>query len=354
MIRQPLHSAVGRTRSDLSRVTDGIAASLRAFSTVQQLAVDNDRSSNGGSSPRPTGRQRAAAAFSDLVEMNNSNTSQPPRENTVFKKLDFRSDASSISIPRAASPRGPNIIRGGFRGRGGFGGRGGAGGLRGGRGRPRGSRREGDGDGDGEGRGRRRRDNKERYEKEGPEEDEESPAVLAMREAKELGSVQEFDPSISLADLVGWGPAVATAGSRMAKDDTVMRQARILGGGQPFHPLNFTGSDEMWKQYKDGSGVFFPTEEMKKRAADTMGLEAFPPVPKETKDAVLQSALLGTYQGPQYTDAKDTLGSVRNYVKRDASWNADAERRIEEKIRSLLPGGRTGPVTAAGEAKKGA
>ncbi|KAI0966479.1 hypothetical protein F4678DRAFT_296482 [Xylaria arbuscula] len=349
MIRQPLHSAVGRTNSDLSRVTDGIAASLRAFSTAQQLAADNNISSNGSSSPRPTGRQRAAAAFSDLVQMNTS-PSQSSRGNTVFRKLDLRSDASPITIPQAASPRGPNVIRGGFRGRGrggfGRGGEGARGGGAGGRGRGRGR-------GGGEG-GRRRRDKKEKGEDEGSQEYEWSPAVLAMRQAKEIGSMQQFDPSISLADLAGWGPAVATAGSRMAKDDTVMRQARILGGGQTFHPLSSAGSDDMWKQYKDGSGVFFPSQEMKKIAAGAMGLEAFPPVPKETKDAVLQSALLGTYQGPQYTDAKDTLGSVRNYVRRDASWNSDAERRIEEKIRSLLPGGKTGPVKAAGEAKKGA
>jgi hypothetical protein len=106
----------------------------------------------------------------------------------------------------------------------------------------------------------------------------------------------------------------------------------------------------MWKRYKEGSGVFFPTQEMKKWSADVMKLEEFPPVPKETKDAVLQDALLGTYQGPQYVDHTDTLGAVRNYAKKDSTWNADAERRIIEKVRSLLPGGKTGPVKTVGTA----
>ncbi|RYC57353.1 hypothetical protein CHU98_g8866, partial [Xylaria longipes] len=112
MIRQPFNSAIGRTRADLSRVTDGIAASLRAFSTAQHLAAA-PRDGINDSSPRPTGRQRAAAAFSDLVEMNNGNSSRPPqRSNTVFRSLDLRSDSASVAVPGASSRGGPNIIRG--------------------------------------------------------------------------------------------------------------------------------------------------------------------------------------------------------------------------------------------------
>ncbi|KAI0532757.1 hypothetical protein GGR58DRAFT_151177 [Xylaria digitata] len=369
MIRQPFNSALGRARADLSRATDGITASLRAFSTTQQLAADQKSEGINDDNPRLTGRQRAAAAFSDLVELNKGIQRGPTQgssqSNTTFRKLDLRSEAAPITVSSASSPGGPHIIRGGLRGslkgkggliRGGAasqGGRpGGAGtgdlmkfvrrddsrgpaGRNSGRQRPRGSRRERQGKGDDE---------------RGDTEDDWSPEVIAMREAKEVGSLHQFDPSISKSDLAGWGPAVPTTGSSTAKDETVIRQARILGGGQMFHPLNSLGVDDMWKLYNKGNGVFFPTEDAKKRSAEAMGLEAFPPVPKETKDAVLQSALLGTYQGPQYADLTDTLGAVRNYVKRDASWNSDAERRIEEKVRSLLPGGKTGPATATGGA----
>ncbi|KAI0186299.1 hypothetical protein EV127DRAFT_173720 [Xylaria flabelliformis] len=377
MIRQPFNSALGRTRADLSRVTEGIAASLRAFSTAQQLAappqdgINSSSSSSSSSSPRPTKGQRAAAAFSDLVGMNNEiSPSRPPpqQSNTVFRKLDLRSDAAPLAIPSASSSPGsggPNIIRGGFRGgfrgRGGFS-RGGAAGGRGGgfggggmgaarRGRGgggRGSARGGEG---GRG-GRRGQGDGEGLEEQDNLKNEWSPEVMAMREAKERGALHQFDPSISITDLVGWGPAVATANSSFAKDETVLRQARILGGGQAFHPLHTQGSDDMWTQYNKGTGVFFPTEEVKKWSAEAMGLEAFAPVPKETKDAVLQNALLGTYEGPQYVELGDTLGVVQNYVKRDASWNADAQRRIEAKIKSLLPGGRTRPANPAGGARK--
>ncbi|KAI0410180.1 hypothetical protein F4802DRAFT_543692 [Xylaria palmicola] len=178
----------------------------------------------------------------------------------------------------------------------------------------------------------------------------EDPEVLAMREAEDLGTEHQFDPSISMSDLAGWGPAVATCGSVFAKEETVIRQARILGGGQAFHPTHTLKTQDLWARYKEDTGIFFPSEEVKKWSADNMGVEAFPPVPKETKDAVLQDVLLGTYDGPQYAEPGDTLGTVRSYVKRDASWNMGAQRRIEEKIRSLLPGGRTGSSSAAGKA----
>ncbi|KAI3333999.1 hypothetical protein F4824DRAFT_221264 [Ustulina deusta] len=362
MIRPPFNSAIGRTRADLSRVTDGIAASLRAFSTAQQLAAPPP-DINGGSNditPRPTGRQRAAAAFSDLMDLSSGKSLRPAGGSaTVFRALDLRSDSTSIAVSKASLlGRSPvNVIRGGFRGRGGFN-RGGAG-MRGGRpggpgpagamGAGRGRRREGGG-----GRGRRRRDGTEDEDDAAPTAEGDSPEVLALREEREIGSAQPFDPSISMRDLAGWGPVVAVAGSRAAKDDTVIRQAGILGGGQPFHPLNSFSSADMWQRYSEGSGVFFPSEDMKNYAAGLMGVEAFPPVPTETKDAVLQSALLGTYDGPQYADLDDTLGAVRNYVRRDASWHSDAGRRIEEKVRSLLPGGKTEPANTSGGARASA
>ncbi|KAI1128677.1 hypothetical protein F5Y10DRAFT_168888 [Nemania abortiva] len=346
MIRQPLSSAIGRSRAELSRVTDGIAASLRAFSTAQQLSQD---SSNDGNTPR---RQRAAAAFSDLMELNKGNSPRPSSQsNTTFRKLDLRSESAPIAVPSAASAGGPNIIRGGFRGRGGFS-RGGTmsrGGMMGpgrrGGGRPR-SDRGGEG-----GRGRRR--NRKQDDDQGATVEESwSPEVVAMREAKEIGSLHQFDPSVSKSDLVGWGPAVPTDKSVFAKENTVLRQARILGGGEGFHPLHTLRSQDLWKRYKEDTGVFFPSEEAKKWSVEVMGLESLPPVPKETKDAVLQDALLGMYQGPQYADIADplladTLGTVRSYVRRDGTWNSDASRRIEEKVRSLLPATATSGARAS-------
>ncbi|KAI1431780.1 hypothetical protein GGR50DRAFT_677808 [Xylaria sp. CBS 124048] len=164
-----------------------------------------------------------------------------------------------------------------------------------------------------------------------------SPAIKAMRELKELGDERVFDPTITKKDLVGYGPAVATSESTFAKESTVVRQARILGGAEPYHPTNVPWMKDMKQQYNHGNGVFFPTEEMKKWSAERLGLEAFPPAPQETKDAILQDTLLGMYNGPIFSDYGTPLGSVRNYVAKNSSWNADAARRIENKVKSLLP-----------------
>ncbi|KAI1150492.1 hypothetical protein F4825DRAFT_426464 [Nemania diffusa] len=365
MIRQPLHSAIGRSRAEFSRVTDGIAASLRAFSTAQQLAAVQD--GNNEITSRPTGRQRAADAFSDLMDLNNTNTRRPsaPVDN-VIRKIDLRSESASLPARSASSTGGPIIIRGGLRG--GFRGRGGAtglsfrpggaphgGGMMGAGRRGGGRAREG-GRGGGEGGRSRRQERGEKDEADAAADEEWSPEVLAMREATEIGSTHQFDPSFSKSDLAGWGPGMAATGSSFGKDETVLRQARILGGGQYFHPLHILRVSDLRMRYygDDTKGLFFPSEEAKEWSAKTLGVSSFSPVPQETKDAVLQDALLGTYQGPEYADTRDTLGTVRSYVRRDASWNTDSARRIEEKIRSLLPGGNASPANATRGATTGA
>ena len=78
-----------------------------------------------------------------------------------------------------------------------------------------------------------------------------------------------------------------------------------------------------------------------------------PPIPdplETTKQAVLEDALLGKYNGPQYADPADTLGTARNYVRRDGSWRAASERMLLAKIESLLPSTRA--KAGAGEASK--
>ncbi|KAI1827802.1 hypothetical protein F4861DRAFT_290112 [Xylaria intraflava] len=408
MIRQSLKPAVGRTRADLDRVSDGIAATLRAFSTAQQLAApdNSDRNTFDEDSSQPTTRQRAAAAADELVNLGGGMLSQP--SGLSFRTVTVRSDAPNAGALSfgsgisggysgggidAVKPdtqsgdaggvgrppglvgvvRAPTIIRGGFRGRGGgligrgagFVGRGagfvgrGAGFI--GRGSPVGfGRRFKDTldrrdrlTGGLAPRGRRSRPSRDidegnEGEREGGGGFEDYPEeVKAMRDALETGEMADYIPSLSLNDLVGFGPAVATDGSSFAKNSTVVRQARILGGAETYHPQHTLLSRDMWKRYTLSTGLFFPTEEAKKWAAEVMGVKAFAPVPKETKDAILQDTLLGIYHGADPNDSGTTLGVVRNYVAQNNSWNADACRRVEEKIKSLLPGAKDAPVQMA-------
>ncbi|KAK6949421.1 hypothetical protein Daesc_009497 [Daldinia eschscholtzii] len=394
MIRHPLNSAVGRTRPDINRVTDGIAASLRQFSvSARRSAEDNNNNNNNDddSSRRPTGRQRSMAAVNELIRtvdsgisaaagMSNQNTAnappaagRPQGPNVISLKnlpnglAGIRRTASPGGPPPQFSANGgPRIIRGGFVGRGrgggagtGFPSRGGGGagfpsrgGPRGPRGprpgsddRPRrargGARGRGRGrggkDGDEEEGGGRRRNKRLQNLQEGEGDIMENLKVKSYLEEKETGTTRNFTPTLTLNTLAGWGPAVATSSSPFGQGETVLRQARILGSGMAYHPQNLETPFEMTKRWRDGNGTFVPPsyegQVWKVRVMKTRRFKA----PDEVKTAVLEDALLGKYgDGPKYADITDTIGTLRSYVRRDGTWNADAERRIENKVRSLL------------------
>ncbi|KAI1105713.1 hypothetical protein F4804DRAFT_109969 [Jackrogersella minutella] len=424
MIRHPLHSAaVGRARPDLSRVADGIAASLRQFSISAQRCAP-DRNDDEDRRPRPSGRQRTVAAVDEIISTmeggpaDTPRTSYPPSEaHRSFRPaeaapprpIEASRDAGSDDKPRfvirreyreymdsprggmrggmrggsSGGPSGPNIIRGGFRGRGGgassfsrgggassFGrggggygggygnsdggggygsfsrGRGG-GGFRGRDDRPRRSRgprraRGSRNDEDGEG-GRRKRNGREQ-ESEPQQLLGTEPHVREYLDAQEQGETAAFNPALSLAELAGWGPAVATSKTPFGQGETVLRQARILGGGQAFHSSHLQDPLAMRLAWRDGMGLFTPTGEDAQMWTRQVMRDRVVQAPAEVKTAVLDDAMLGQYQGPQYADTNDTLGTVRSYVKRDGTWNVHAERSIEAKVSSMI--GKSAPTSA--------
>ncbi|KAI0178811.1 hypothetical protein GGR52DRAFT_274675 [Hypoxylon sp. FL1284] len=400
MIRHPLHSAIGRSRPDVNRVTDGIAASLRQFSiSARRSAADENDKGKGNGEPKtdgeskPSRSQRTTAAVNEIVGMLGGFSPTKTREPRFTKSGDPstpRNDDLSIDGRSNEFTPGqrPNIIRGGFRGRGNGRGvplapsRGGSfassrggvtaspqggrfsgrfGGGDGGSGmddRPRRARGRGGVGGGGGGRrgrrgGRRRRD--------GDEEDEEGggrrrtrapgtpslgsqPHVQAYLARQETGQTMPFKPSLTLESLAGFGPAVASSvsNSTLGAGETVMRAARTLGGGSGFHPTNLAPQQEMQVAWRDGSGVFVPpsdaartwTSQVLGRMIEKSGRPFA--APAEVKTAVLEDALRGTYDGPGFADPADPLTAVHNYVRRDATWNADAGRAIEAKIRSMI------------------
>ncbi|KAL7620360.1 hypothetical protein AAE478_009355 [Parahypoxylon ruwenzoriense] len=470
MIRHPLHSAVGRPRPELN----GIAASLRQFSTAQRLAApenndnDNDNgnsnsngngnSSGNGNGPRTSGRERSTAAFNELMSTIGSTPRQPqPLRPTLATRPGAAQDPNAPQQypPRPARPlgpgqsQGPNIItvnslRGGFtrfkkilgdnggypsrlsagnnipsrdgggprpgpggnfpnragpggnfpsrggpgsnfpgrggpggstglsldapnrmsRGggfRGGRGGRGGFGASRGGRmggdDRPQRSRmsrkRRGGDEGDEE--GGRGRGKKRGYGKDGEEKEEllgNDPKTLRRVEDEEYGVTLPFNPQeISLATLNGWGPAIPFAGCAFAQGNTALRQARILGGGRPFHdeggPLD---SQEVRTAYYNRTGLFVPPDSLVANYVTQRTLPKGIKSPPEVKTAVLEDVMLGKYVGPKYAEPDDVLATLENYAKRDSTWNPEAGRKIQDKVRSLL-GLSGGGAPAAAPAK---
>ncbi|KAI1091639.1 hypothetical protein F5B19DRAFT_457783 [Rostrohypoxylon terebratum] len=393
MIRHPLNSATCRARPDMNRVADGIAASLRQFSiSAQRCANNNNNDDDDGISDDPrrlTGRQRARAAVDELISTVHSTVEQTRSRMPMAARDGSEAQANAqqgeglrqegggggaqgqgsrvISTPAGfrgfqrisfggardnaitKAPPGANIIRGGFRGRGGGspmfargGGRGGFGEGASFRGRGRGGARGGfRGRDDRPRRGRGRggpREGREKDQKESTAKKriDDRPDVKAYLERKEMGETMAFNPQISLESLAGFGPGLATSATPFAAEEAVLRQARILGGGFGYHPTHLVNKNVLHDSYSKGNGIFVaPSEDARTWISSLFRNELKPPAP-EVKTAVLEDALLGKYDGPKYAETQDTLGVVQSYVKRDGTWNVAAERRIGEKVRSLL------------------
>ncbi|KAH8682403.1 hypothetical protein BX600DRAFT_43029 [Xylariales sp. PMI_506] len=381
MIRNPINAAVGRGRPDLCRLSEGIATSLRQFSIAQARCNDDPPQ-------RPTGRQRSAAAANELLSINRSakSTSTKGRGDSphrtaegnaapIRKVISISSLRGGVQgrftglklqgVPSGSPARAPspgpgsgaatgNIIRGGFRGRGGAGrggpaGRGGAfrggrGGLRGPDDRPRPQRARKSG---------KKRNDDENYKRFMNQEDED-PALAEYFRKVEVGPLTPYKPLSSdklLADLAGYVPAIA-AQTSLTPGSTAVLQARTLGGGGVNYPQDWKDPEDAKKRYTEGNGTFFPSIEAKRWTEKVTQME-FKAPPKETTTAVLEAALLGKYEGPNFALENDTLGTVRNYVRRDGSWNMASQSTIEEKVKSLLPSapkGGAGAPRAKGDA----
>ncbi|KAK8064911.1 hypothetical protein PG994_007549 [Apiospora phragmitis] len=366
MLRNPLQSAVARGgRPDLHRRSAAAIKELFSMTQRDRAPQDNNpsRSSNGNNSDGTAAPKPRAPEAPKIISVSSL------RGGTGGRFTGVRRTAHGVSTLPGGGPGG-NVIRGGlpggFRGRGGVmrgafgpgrggfaarggGGAGGAGGGRGGAmagGRGRGGRRRGD---DSDDRPNRRRDRPDRAEEDAyrrfAASGSEDPAYDAWVEPLEQGTVQTYNPSFDLIkDLAGYAPAIHA---------TALTQTRILGGGRAYSSDDIPGPEDAKKQYTEGHGVFFPSEEAKKLISRRAEME-FQDPPEETKSAILDAALLGKYEGPKFAQPGDHLGSVRSYVKRDGTWNADAERRIEAKIKSLLPAQQAAAAARPAPEGKGA
>ncbi|ORY55444.1 uncharacterized protein BCR38DRAFT_124172 [Pseudomassariella vexata] len=316
MIRNPIHATAGRGRPDLARVSSGIAASLRHFSIAQARCSDEQ-------TQRPSAKQRVAAAASELLSMNDPRQPQQPRP---LANMGGAQPPKAPPIISVASLRGG--LRGGIQGR--------SDDRPGRRGRP--SRQEEDED-------------RNRYKAYQAMEGED-PQLSAYYERIDCGVAESYQPSVNLLDdLAGYLPAVATSCTPLAHKGVVMGEARVLGGGHAFEATHWVHPTIAKDMYKDGYGAFFPTMEAKEQAKEVLKMD-FKAPDETTRKAILEKALLGKYEGPTFAEKNNPVGVLRSYVRRDGTWNARAEKNIEEKVRSLLPARLLPPEEAAAAAAR--
>ena len=174
-----------------------------------------------------------------------------------------------------------------------------------------------------------------------------TPEERAFLAKQAEGEYQVFNPSVTLESLAGYAPAVPSSSSRLAHAATVIRQARILGGGEPYTEDNVPAPEDVNARFRWGHGVFFPSDHAResslKNVSSQLATKLKAQIRKkggaapEVSEAILQDALRGVYNGPQYATPGDATSSVNNYTHRDNSWTADGERMAHSKIQSLLP-----------------
>ncbi|KAK0728996.1 hypothetical protein B0T21DRAFT_370088 [Apiosordaria backusii] len=166
----------------------------------------------------------------------------------------------------------------------------------------------------------------DRNKKERPKEAEEGKMVWSEAEKElmgkyEKGEVVPFLPRLEEKDLSGYGGGLATS-AQWGKVQSVIQTMRLMGGGQAFNC---------------DSGVTMDITAVKKRVFVEKKPVFFNSEGEKEWKAVVDVAVLGKYKETGYKELGDVKGMVENYAGRTWSYRQEDQRRLLEKVMSLLP-----------------
>jgi hypothetical protein len=156
---------------------------------------------------------------------------------------------------------------------------------------------------------------------------------------QEQGVVTEYTPSATLADLEGYGPALATDTS-LGKIESAMRSMRILAGGKPFCADGYytDAKASLVRYHNHKKPIFFDDAKEKEWLEQTATEPLKVQGPDEkTKAAIIQSAIQGKYTAPSFAGLKDTMEILAKYHVKEATWKPTDGEAFDAKVRSLLP-----------------
>ncbi|RFU28359.1 hypothetical protein B7463_g7965, partial [Scytalidium lignicola] len=350
MYKWHVNSAIGWGRplaSDLVRVTDGIAASLRQFSISASKAAEEQHS------PRISRAQRSANAAAEVSSLPASRpkgidaralAAAPAQGFTIT-----RVDPTPIGGPRnrGSSDRPGNIVnrskivtRGvGYRGR--------AGGAVRGRGRGRGGQNSAS-----RGRGNKQATRGKR--RKGPvikrdqEEDFDEPLTaeeLAFLNSAEQGVKTEFVPTTTPESLKKQGPPVATNSTPRGLAESVIYKMQVLTND--FHTNGAHVHPKTRVAEYNRNGVLFESIEEKQRL-EALG-KRFDTISDAEKSAILKGLVAGHYAAPKPARKGDIAGHADFYLTHNETYLPADKTHLVEKLRTLLPtqkppAGRAKPV----------
>ncbi|KAB8305045.1 hypothetical protein EYC80_004349 [Monilinia laxa] len=347
MFTRHVQSAIGGGRPlahDFVRVSEGIRASLRAFSnSVRKSEGENDQ-------PRSTRAERSSNAVNDISSL----APQPSRG------IDARSLAArpppgqTFTISRRIDNggprgRGPNGHSPNYRGRGGALSRTGAGAGRGGArvgagGRGGGARR-------GRGSGQRAPRGPKPADVELDEYDPPyTPEEQQYLDSQEGGEWVPYNPVTSLSDLEGWGPAVATSEDTNGLKESIIYKMQVASGtlGQRDVP---TPPERHLANVERGFGTVFESREEKEALEKWKdGEEAwrneirwkvhkdykFEGLKAEEKEALLKEMVAGVYEKPENVQ-KGFLGDIERLTRKNETFLPEDSSSLQETLQSFLP-----------------
>ncbi|KAF5868860.1 uncharacterized protein Bfra_011825 [Botrytis fragariae] len=363
MFTRHVQSAIGGARPlghDLTRVSEGIKASLRAFSSSVRRSEEGK--GNDNSQPRSTRAERSSIATADISSL----ASQPSRG------IDARSLAArpppgqTFTISRRIDDSGPRVRAPGARHSPNYRGRGGA--LSGGAG----TGRLGAGAGAGRGvdpvvqeellhgrtRGRGGRGGKPRL-RAGPkpadvELDEYDPPYTVEEQqyldSQEGGEFVFYNPVTSMSDLESWGPAIATSSSTNGLKESIIYKMQVVSGTLAQKDVP-TPPERHLANLERGMGTVFESKEEKETLEKWRdGEEAWrnevrwkvhkdykvEGLKEEEKEAILKEMVAGVYPKPGEVK-KNIYGEIERLSRKNETFLQDDSRSFAEKLQSMLP-----------------
>jgi hypothetical protein len=309
--------------------------------------------------PQPSRSQRSAQAVKEVSDLAFDLTPTPARG------VDARSMAAKppggftiTKVFEDFKPRGGGGYRpqnnGTFRKTGRPGARGGA---------RAGPPRPGGRGGGGPGRGRKRGGKRAKLPKQKENLEEWVHPLLTKEEAKyrdgsEQGFLTPYEPTASAESLARHGPPVIS--SPKGTVESIVWKMRVATG------INTAGYDDAERhlmRVQRGTGTLFENEEQRaviqafnqqegKERAEDMGvpyepeLSEFGSLSEKDQARMLKEWVGGQYVFPKPAEVGDVLGQVAGYARRNETYLPDDTRKLQEKLKSLLPASTTQNRTA--------
>ncbi|KAK6612846.1 hypothetical protein H4I95_01190 [Botrytis cinerea] len=360
MFTRHVQSAIGGGRPlghDLTRVSEGIKASLRAFSSSVRRSEEGK--GNDNAQPRSTRAERSSIATADISSLASqpsrgidarSLAARPPPGQTFT--ISRRIDDSGPRVRAPGAPHSPN-----YRGRGGA--------LSGGAG----TGRFGAGAGRGGGRGGRGgRGGKPRV-RAGPkptdvELDEYDPPYTVEEQqyldSQEGGEWVFYNPVTSVSDLESWGPAIATSSSTNGLKESIIYKMQVVSGTLAQRDVP-TPPERHLANLERGMGTVFESREEKETlekwrdGEEASRNEARWKVHKdykveglkeEEKEALLKEMVAGVYAKPGDVK-KNIYGEIERLSRKNETFLQDDSRSFAEKLQSMLPADEVAKIAKA-------